>query len=146
VGKCYSIKSLDYKFLGMEGISPKCDKRFTEAQRKLIHLEELKTFVTAQGVAQGNIESRFNLKAYRAERLKRLLIGGGFMGEWSFINEDKDVCIENFLRNLAQYKNVREITIKLLRHPIEAQAALRIATCFAKFVHLEHLIFDYIGY
>ena len=65
----------------------------------------------------------------------------------SCINENKESNMAKYLDNLLQYKNLRELAMRLIRHPMEPQIILTIlTTCFAKFTDLQHLDYTYLRY
>ena len=63
-------------------ISTRCEKLSTKARRRHIQLEELKMYMTAEGAAHGNFEGIVDFKTFKASKLKRLHIGGGFVSKW----------------------------------------------------------------
>jgi len=71
--------------------------------------------LTSQKSAQDDFEDQSGFKPYRCARMKRMDIGGGFVGEWSLRSGDEDLATERFLYVLSQHVNLKELRIKMIR-------------------------------
>jgi len=67
----------------LEGNTARSDRAFTDTQRRLIQLEEIKSLIaTNLGTIKDDFEHGEAFKTFRAHRLKRLSTGVGVLSEW----------------------------------------------------------------